>query len=116
MFDNEGRVVDGRARSFFCGAPICAEATTLLAAVELATRFNVRTVIMSDCLTLTKALEDQPDQCPWEVVAVLACISHLLRNAADISIVHVGRNEVRDADHLAKRSRDEDIADFKLML
>ncbi|CAN1178011.1 hypothetical protein LINPERHAP2_LOCUS33437 [Linum perenne] len=116
MFDNEGRVVDGRARSFFCGAPICAEATALLAAVELAMRYNVRTVIMSDCLTLIKALEDQPDQWPWEVAAVLASISHLLRNAADFSIVHVGRNEVRDADRLAKQARDEDIADFGLRL
>ncbi|CAN1167429.1 hypothetical protein LINPERHAP2_LOCUS27241 [Linum perenne] len=115
VYDNEGRVVDGRARSFVCRAPICAEAMAILKAVELAADYEASTIILSDCLALTKALEDQPEQWPWEAAAILASISHILRNHMEISIVHVGRNEVAEADRLAKRARDEALADFHLM-
>ncbi|CAN1134999.1 hypothetical protein LINPERHAP2_LOCUS8604, partial [Linum perenne] len=114
-YDSEGRVVDGRVRSFFCRAPICAEAMALMAAVKLASSNDCRTIILSDCQVLTKALKDQPDQWPWEVAAILATITQTLRNYEEISVLHVGRSEVREADRLAKRARDEQLSDFWLV-
>ncbi|CAN1134885.1 hypothetical protein LINPERHAP2_LOCUS8536 [Linum perenne] len=116
IYDNEGRVVDGRARSFFCGTAICAEAMAILAATELASGYEAETVILSDCQVLTKALEDQPDQWPWEAAPILASISQILRNHRTISIVHVGRDEVAEADRLAKRARDDVLADFHMVV
>ncbi|CAN1159431.1 hypothetical protein LINPERHAP2_LOCUS22702 [Linum perenne] len=87
----------------------------LLAAVELAAQHGERTIILSDCLTLTKGLEDQPDQWPWEVAAIMASITMVLRNHREISINHVGRAEVHEADRLAKRARDENLMDFWLL-
>ncbi|CAN1187028.1 hypothetical protein LINPERHAP2_LOCUS38483 [Linum perenne] len=115
MYDNEGRVVDGRARSFVCGAPISAEATALLVAVQLAASYDASTIIFSDCLTLTKALQNQPDQWPWEAAAILASISQIMRDRSNISIFHVGREEVREADSLAKRARDNPLVDVGLI-
>ncbi|CAN1145655.1 hypothetical protein LINPERHAP2_LOCUS14798 [Linum perenne] len=114
MYDNEGRVVDGRARCFFCRAAICAEAIAVEPAIELAAGLGVDTVILSDCEVFTKALEDQPDQWPWEVAAILASISQILRNHREISILHVGRNEVAEADLMAKRARNDVLAEFRL--
>ncbi|CAN1147208.1 hypothetical protein LINPERHAP2_LOCUS15734 [Linum perenne] len=111
MYDSDGRVVDGRVRSFFCGAPICAEAMAMLAAVELAAHHGARTIILSDCQSLTIAVEDQPDQWPWEA----ASITQILRNHREIVITHVGRSEVHEADCLAKRARDESLTDFWLL-
>ncbi|CAN1124733.1 hypothetical protein LINPERHAP2_LOCUS2509 [Linum perenne] len=114
MYDNERRDVDGRARSFVCGAPISAEATTLLVAVELAVSYDASTIIFSDCLTLAKALQNQPDQWPWEAAAILASTSQIMRDQSNISIFHVGREEVREADILAKRARDNPLVDVGL--
>ncbi|CAN1144639.1 hypothetical protein LINPERHAP2_LOCUS14210 [Linum perenne] len=112
MYDSEGRVVDGRVGSFVCGAAICAESRALLAAVELAARYAERTLIFLDCQTLTNALNDEPDQWPWEVIAIVASITQILSNHWEISIIHVGRSEVHEVDRLAKRARDEDLSDF----
>ncbi|CAN1160049.1 hypothetical protein LINPERHAP2_LOCUS23075 [Linum perenne] len=109
LFDSEGRVVDGRARKFFCRASICAE---IWAALELAVKEENSITIYSDCQILTKAIHDQPDQWPWEAASILALITQLLTNHTGISIIHVGRNEVHGADHIAKMARDERIPNF----
>ncbi|CAN1137545.1 hypothetical protein LINPERHAP2_LOCUS10138 [Linum perenne] len=72
MYDSVGRLLDGRLRSFFCGAAICAEAWALLAVVELAASYGERTLIFSDCQTLMKALMDQLDQWPWEAAEIVS--------------------------------------------
>ncbi|CAN1147239.1 hypothetical protein LINPERHAP2_LOCUS15757 [Linum perenne] len=112
MYDAEGRVVDGRVGSFICGAPICAEARAVLAAVELAASYGEEVLILSNCQTLTNALMDRPDQWPWEAAVIIASITHVLRNHRVLSITHVGRTEVHDADILAKRARDENLSQF----
>ncbi|CAN1138552.1 hypothetical protein LINPERHAP2_LOCUS10751 [Linum perenne] len=116
MYDSEEGVVDGRARSFFSREPICVQAKGILVAVELTTCHEVNTVILSACLVLTKALEDQPGHWVWEVAAILTSISQVLRNHMGISIIHVGREEVAEVDRLAKRARDEALADFHLLV
>ncbi|CAN1144641.1 hypothetical protein LINPERHAP2_LOCUS14212 [Linum perenne] len=80
MYASEWRVVDGRVGSFVRGAAICAEARALLAAVELAARYAERTLIFSNCQTLTNALNDEPDQWPWEAAAIVASITQILSN------------------------------------
>ncbi|CAN1132965.1 hypothetical protein LINPERPRIM_LOCUS30393, partial [Linum perenne] len=91
MYNAEGRVVDGRVRSFVCREPISAEAMALKAAADLAASYGRRTIVVSDCQTLIEALKDQLDQWPWKVAAILASITQTLRNHEEISIFHVGR-------------------------
>ncbi|CAN1120411.1 hypothetical protein LINPERHAP2_LOCUS176, partial [Linum perenne] len=116
VYDSEGRVVDDRVGIFVCGAVICVEARALLAAVELAARYGERTLIFSDCQTLTNALNDQPDQWPWEAAAIVASITQILSNHWEISMTHVGRSEVHEANRLVKRARDEDLSNFWLLV
>ncbi|CAN1761942.1 Putative ribonuclease H protein At1g65750 [Linum perenne] len=106
-YDAAGRVLDGRARNFCCRAPICAEANGLLAAVDMATRDTRRTIILTDCLAVTKALKESQELWPWEVASVLASIQQKLQMFTHIAVFHVHRNEVQEADRIAKKARDD---------
>ncbi|CAN1133224.1 hypothetical protein LINPERPRIM_LOCUS30528 [Linum perenne] len=106
-YDAEGRVLDGRARKFCCRAPICAEAYGLLAAVEMAAQDMRRTLILTDCLSLTKAIQEDQEKWPWEAASVIASIQQRMKDNLHIFVHHVQRSEVHEADRIAKMARDE---------
>ncbi|CAN1152727.1 hypothetical protein LINPERPRIM_LOCUS29110 [Linum perenne] len=107
MTDAEGRILDGRARSFFCRSPLGAEAEALLAAVELAGDNNCGTVILTDSQILYTSLYNPQDQWPWEIAATLARIHYALARTHNTTIMKADRSEVQQADHIARLMRDD---------
>ncbi|CAN1140827.1 Putative ribonuclease H protein At1g65750 [Linum perenne] len=106
LLSTNGNVIDGKAGSFFCRTSICAEATALLNAVNLALLYPYPTVIFSDCRVVVEALRSPHHQWPWECEATLAYISDTLLTAHWIEIQHCRRQFVHKVDRVAKLSRD----------
>ncbi|CAN1791002.1 hypothetical protein LINPERHAP1_LOCUS19079 [Linum perenne] len=106
MTNTEGRILDGRAGSFFCRSPIGAEAEGLLAAVELAGTDPCGTVIFTDSQTVHRCLFTRHDQWPWEIASTIAKIHHALAAARNVTVMKVDRSEVVLADRVAKMMRD----------
>ncbi|CAN1188912.1 hypothetical protein LINPERHAP2_LOCUS39608 [Linum perenne] len=106
MTDTKGRILDGRARSFFCRSPIGAEAEGLLAAVELVGVEPSGTIIYTDSQTVYQCLFSQHDQWPWEIASTVAKIHHALAGARNVQVKKVDRIEVKLADRVAKMMRD----------
>ncbi|CAN1142947.1 hypothetical protein LINPERHAP2_LOCUS13355, partial [Linum perenne] len=105
MFNSEGHAIDGVAGSFFCRAPIVAEAYALLSAVRLACRENLSAIILSDCQQLTSALRGHHSSWPWECSAIIADIVLLLSSNPCIEVSHCRRTEVKLADNVANLAR-----------
>ncbi|CAN1828501.1 Putative ribonuclease H protein At1g65750 [Linum perenne] len=106
VYDSEGRVVDGRARSFFCRAPICAEALAVLEAVQIAFLEQGDIVIFTDSKTIVSALDRQYEEWPWEVAGFIAQIKQWLTARSNIQIRWVNRQVISEVDRIAKMARD----------
>ncbi|CAN1185218.1 hypothetical protein LINPERPRIM_LOCUS39099 [Linum perenne] len=106
MTDAQGRILDGRAGSFFCRSPIGAEAEALLAAVEMAGTDNSGTTILTDSQILFQSLFTPHDQWPWEIAATVARIHIALERTQNVEIRKAERSEVQRADRVARMMRD----------
>ncbi|CAN1784919.1 Putative ribonuclease H protein At1g65750 [Linum perenne] len=106
VYDSEGRVVDGRARSFFCRAPICAEALGILAAVHIATSDDSSAIILTDSMIMVTALGNEEGDWPWEVAGFLAQIKQQLDARPNVVIKWVNREVISKVDSIAKLARD----------
>ncbi|CAN1252121.1 hypothetical protein LINPERPRIM_LOCUS7924, partial [Linum perenne] len=109
LYDVNGNAIDGRAGSFVCRAPICAEANAIFQAVLLAKMDTSPVTIFSDCAIVCDALMKPPNSWPWECEATLASIAAKLQNADWISIQHCKRQAVRKADTVARLARDNNL-------
>ncbi|CAN1292760.1 hypothetical protein LINPERPRIM_LOCUS21725 [Linum perenne] len=106
VYDSEGRVVDGRARSFFCRAPLCAEALVILEALQIAASDQVDTIVLTDSKSIVLALENHKDDWPWEAASFIAQIKQVMETSSNIHVIWVRRDEIREADRVAKLARD----------
>ncbi|CAN1262727.1 hypothetical protein LINPERPRIM_LOCUS11380 [Linum perenne] len=106
LYDAEGNATDGRAGSFECRAPICAEATAILQAVILAKMDNSPATIFTDCALVADALKNPNQPWPWDCEATLASITDALGSADWITIQHCKRQFVHKADVVARLARD----------
>ncbi|CAN1161617.1 hypothetical protein LINPERHAP2_LOCUS24030 [Linum perenne] len=107
VYDSEGRVVDGRARSFFCRAPICAKAIAILEALHMGRGEQRTTQVITDCMALTSALQNNEDAWPWKAAATLARIKQMLEANPQVHLRYVPRTEVHTADRIAKMAHDD---------
>ncbi|CAN1168566.1 hypothetical protein LINPERHAP2_LOCUS27882, partial [Linum perenne] len=103
--DSNGHNIDGRAGSFFCRTPSVAEAFAVLNAVNMAQNMNTQVLIKSDCREVTEALSRPLDECPWEIVAIVADIVQITKGCPHIRIKHCRRSEVSQAHKIANLVR-----------
>ncbi|CAN0837156.1 hypothetical protein LINGRAHAP2_LOCUS1717, partial [Linum grandiflorum] len=93
------------AGNSFCRAPISAEATALLSAVQLAGHSTQPTLILCDCATLIASLTENSSCWPWECASLIAAITHLLNNFHWVDIRFSPRSGIQAADAIAKKAR-----------
>ncbi|CAN1144888.1 hypothetical protein LINPERPRIM_LOCUS16881 [Linum perenne] len=109
MYDANGNVIDGRAGSFVCRSPVCAEAITLLHVVNLDKQDTSPITIFSDYATVCESLRKPPDSWPWECEATLASIINVLESVNWITIQQCKRQFVSKAVLVARLARDNNL-------
>ncbi|CAN1335631.1 hypothetical protein LINPERPRIM_LOCUS36833 [Linum perenne] len=99
----EGQIVDDLVENIPCRNPISAEAAALSIAASLASSFQGRACIISDCKTLVEALSKNQTEWPISCSATIASIRKLM-NSSGCHIIFRRRTETLEADWLARSS------------
>ncbi|CAN1174466.1 Putative ribonuclease H protein At1g65750 [Linum perenne] len=107
MYDAEGCLINGRASSFPCAAPICAEASAIQTAIQLAQSSSSPTIIYSDCNVLTSAIHEPQNTWPWIVAGPLATITRSLFWNQQVTVQYAPRLVVNLAHQIAHKARDD---------
>ncbi|CAN1793057.1 Putative ribonuclease H protein At1g65750 [Linum perenne] len=106
VYNSEGYVVNGRAGTLNCAAPICAEAKAICVAVDLVKSMPLRSLVLTDSLILSNALAGTEHDWPWQVSAILALISRLLFWNQQVQVCYSPRQTIQAAHKVAIQARD----------
>ncbi|CAN0907190.1 Transposon TX1 uncharacterized 149 kDa protein [Linum grandiflorum] len=101
----DGKVIDGKAGTFYCSTPIVAEAYALKEAAVAGSLYARPCRILSDCLLLIKAINGPKHRWPWQCMAVLECIDLIKRGPNPPSFHFIPRAANSKADYIAKAAR-----------
>ncbi|CAL1390749.1 unnamed protein product [Linum trigynum] len=100
--NNHGQVCDGRVESLHCFSPLEAEAKALWLGSRLAVELSSPCIVLTDCLSLVKALRGQFQSWPWRAAAWLGRIKVLTASHPMIMIDHIKRKRNSKANCVAK--------------
>ncbi|CAN1787615.1 hypothetical protein LINPERHAP1_LOCUS17719 [Linum perenne] len=106
IYNAMGDVVNGKAGSMLCAAPICAEAYAVLHAIQMVLDISDPTIIYSDSSVLVDSIAGDHDKWPWSISGILASITRLLYWNQQIQVCKVQRSAVQSAHQVAVQTRD----------
>ncbi|CAN1164788.1 Putative ribonuclease H protein At1g65750 [Linum perenne] len=110
VYNAEGNVVNGRAGSEKCAAPVCAEAYAVLRAIELVKTIDTPTVIYSDCSVLVDSTAGHQLNWPWSISSILASITRMLYWNQNIHVSKASRTTIQLAHSIAVQARDDSLS------
>ncbi|CAL1403932.1 unnamed protein product [Linum trigynum] len=100
--NSHGQVCDGRAESLHCFSPLEAEAKALWEGARLAVTLSASCLILTDCLSLIKALANPMDLWPWRAAGWINRIKNLSINHPTIRFDFINRRRNSKANWVAR--------------
>ncbi|CAN1786653.1 Putative ribonuclease H protein At1g65750 [Linum perenne] len=110
VYNAEGNVVNGRAGSVKCAAPVCAEAYAVLRAIELFKTIDAPTIIYSDCSVLVDSIAGHHLNWPWSISSILASITRMLYWNQNIHVSKASRSTIQLAHSITVQARDDSLS------